>query len=121
VVCDPNRRPGTAAADGTPVLIDASCFARPARGDFGNAQRNLLRRPGVQNWDIALFKNVRIAERRNVQFRWETYNVFNHTNFSNLDSQLRFDAAGNQINARFGQPTQARSPRVMQASLRLSF
>src|SRR5581483_8959852 len=49
VLCNPNHEVG-AAADGTPVLLDASCFARPlARGEIGNASRNMLRLPGIFN------------------------------------------------------------------------
>jgi hypothetical protein len=38
-----------------------------------------------------------------------------------LDNTLRFDAAGNQINANFGYATAARNPRIVQLSARLSF
>lgn len=126
VLCNPNRRVDN-AADGTPVYFDAACFARPlVRGEIGNAARNLLRRPGVINSDLAMFKNVRLREKLRLQFRWETYNLFNHTNFNNFDSALTLtlNTTTNQVtqtNARFGQPTSARSPRVMQGSLRISF
>ncbi|MGH9850243.1 MAG: hypothetical protein ACREBD_10435, partial [Blastocatellia bacterium] len=126
VVCNPNRRAPN-AADGTPVFIDASCFVRPTtRGEVGNASRNMLRQPGVINSDLAFFKNIRLREKLRLQFRWEMYNLFNHTNFSNIDGGLTFtlDPATGQVtqtNARFGQPIDDRSPRVMQGSLRLSF
>jgi hypothetical protein len=126
VLCNPNRRAEN-AADGTPVLVDASCFARPTtRGELGNASRNMIRKPGVINFDLALFKNIRLREKVGLQFRWETYNLFNHTNFSDINTDLTFsrNTTTNQIvlsNQIFGQPTSARSPRVMQGSLRLSF
>jgi Carboxypeptidase regulatory-like domain/TonB-dependent Receptor Plug Domain len=125
VVCNPQRSTG-AASDGTPLFIDASCFSRPnARGDIGNTTRNSLRRPGVFNADLALFKNIRLGEKVNIQFRWETYNIFNHANFSDIDAELNFnvDASGrvDQTNNLLGRPIDARSPRVMQGSLRLSF
>ncbi|NOT64341.1 MAG: hypothetical protein HOP19_29335, partial [Acidobacteria bacterium] len=126
VLCNPNR-PLANAADGTPVFVDASCFARPlARGEIGNAARNMIRRPGVINSDLAFFKNVRLREKLRLQFRWETYNLLNHTNFSAIDTALTMtlNTTTNEVtqtNARFGQPTAARSPRVMQGSLRLSF
>ena len=95
-------------------------------GEIGNAQRNLIRRPGVINSDLAFFKNVRLREKLRMQFRWETYNLFNHTNFSAIDTALTLtlNTTTNEVtqtNARFGQPTAARSPRVMQGSLRISF
>ena len=56
-----------------------------------------------------------------IQFRWEMYNAFNHTQFSSFDTSARFDPAGNQVNTRFGEYTAARSPRIMQFSLRFMF
>ena len=124
VTCDPNHRVAN-AADGTPVFIDASCFSRPTeKGQIGNASRNSLRRPGLINFNLAMFKNFRVGEKFRFQFRWETYNLFNHTNFNDIDTGLTFSVVNNQIvqtNARFGQPTNTRPPRVMQGSLRLSF
>ena len=49
------------------------------------------------------------------------YNAFNHTQWSGVDSTARFDAAGNRVNAQFGQVTSARDARVIQMSLRFSF
>ncbi len=126
VLCNPNRQVAN-APDGTPVLVDASCFARPlVRGEIGNASRNMIRRPGVINSDLAFFKNVRLREKLRLQFRWETYNLFNHTNFNDIDTDLTLTLntttnVVTQTNARFGQPITARSPRVMQGSLRLNF
>lgn len=108
-------------AQGTPVFVDGAAFARPGRGLFGTTPRNSARLPGVQNWDVSLFKNFALGENRRLTFRWETYNVFNHANFSNVDRTLTFDANGVQTNRRFGAATTARPPRVMQASLRFSF
>ncbi len=103
-------------------FFDPTVFRRPARGDFGNAPKDVFRLPGANNWDISLFKNFPLgSERRYLQFRWEMYNAFNHTQFSGVDSGARFDAAGNQVNARFGEVTSARTERRMQASLRVTF
>jgi hypothetical protein len=99
-------------------------FRLPAVGTIGNAAKTLLRGPGINNWDIAVFKNFALEEqgRARLQFRWELYNVFNHTQFSGLDNAARFDTAtGQQVNARFGEFTAARNPRQMQLALRLFF
>lgn len=102
--------------------FNTSAFARPAKGEFGNAGRTQLRLPGVSNWDISLFKNVPfLKERGNAQFRCEMYNAFNHTQYSGVDTTARFDPQGNQVNTRFGQVISTRTPRVIQLSLRLSF
>jgi hypothetical protein len=102
--------------------FNTDAVARPARGDFGNAPRDVFRGPGVNNWDLSLFKNVPFkSESRAIQFRWEVYNVFNHTQFSGVDNTARFDAQGRQVNTQFGLLTAARSPRVMQGSLNFRF
>ncbi len=102
--------------------FDPTMFRRTQRGDFGNAPKDVFRDPGISNWDISFFKNFPVgSERRYFQFRWETYNTFNHTQFSGVDSTPRFDVQGNQVNQRFGEVTSARGARVMQASLRFTF
>jgi hypothetical protein len=61
------------------------------------------------------------AEGHRLQFRTEFYNAFNHTQFSDVDTSARFDAAGRQVNTRFGQLIAARAPRQIQFSLRYVF
>ncbi|MFB3825342.1 MAG: carboxypeptidase regulatory-like domain-containing protein [Bryobacteraceae bacterium] len=102
--------------------FNTEVFRMPAVGTFGNAARTIIRGPGTNNWDIALFKNVPLKESLRLQFRCETYNTFNHTQFSGVDTTARFDpATGEQVNARFGELTGARPARIMQMSLRLLF
>ena len=103
-------------------FFNTNAFARPARGDFGNAPKDIYRGPGINSWDISVFKNFPVLkETRIIQFRTEFYNLFNHTQFSSVDSTARFDAAGNQVNTRLGQVTGARSPRVIQFALSFKF
>ena len=102
--------------------FDTSVFRRPARGDIGNAPKDVFRLPGINNWDISVFKNFPVlGEQRLIQFRGEFYNAFNKTQFSGVDTATRFDAAGNQLNTRFGQITAARNPRVIQFALAFRF
>ena len=68
-----------------------------------------------------MFKNIKIKERLQSQFRLETYNTFNHTQFSTLDTAAKFDATGKQTNTRFGQIIAARNPRRLQLALKLTF
>lgn len=97
-------------------------FHLPAKGTIGTAQDPLLRGPGVNNFDISLFKSFRIWERARLQYRCEFYNAFNHTQFSAFDTTARFDpATGAQVNARLGEYTAARSPRIIQMALRFMF
>ena len=98
-------------------------FAAPGLNDPGNAPKDVFRNPGINNWDVTLFKNFPIkSEQRSLQVRWEFYNVFNHTQFSGVDNTARFDSTtGAQTNGLFGTATAARPGRVMQASLRFRF
>ncbi|MBI4873402.1 MAG: carboxypeptidase regulatory-like domain-containing protein [Acidobacteria bacterium] len=119
-------------ATGNPVLpksersfsrnFRTEVFRLPARGTIGTAQSPLLRGPGTNNWDVSLFKSFPVGERVRLQFRCEMYNTFNHTQFSSFDTAARFDTAtGAQVNARFGEMTAARSPRIIQLALRATF
>ncbi len=102
--------------------FNPAMFARPAVNDAGNSPKDVFRLPGINNWDISLFKNFPFkSEKHQIQFRTELYNAFNHTQFSAVDSQARFDPAGNQTNARMGQVTGARSARVIQFALAYRF
>ena len=55
-----------------------------------------------------------------LELRFEAYNAFNHTQFSSVDTTARFDAAGNQVNTRFGAFTAAGRPFDMRATAKVS-
>jgi outer membrane receptor protein involved in Fe transport len=101
--------------------FNTGCVHRPAQGTFGNASASPFVGPGVNNWNIALFKNVPIKEKITFQLRVETYNTFNHTQFTSINTTPRFDINGNQVNSSFGKVGGAADPRYMQFAVRLSF
>lgn len=68
---------GGLAAVGTPLTP----FFFPCPGTVGNARRNMLRGPGLAQWDMSLIKNTKLTERLNMQIRWEVYNLLNRGNF----------------------------------------
>jgi hypothetical protein len=115
------------AGGGDPLtgFFDTKAFARPTRGTYGDAARNVVRKPGLVNTNFAVFKNVRFGANLAAQFRVEIYNLFNTVEFQDIDRTARFDATGTQINPNFGtaigisNPT--RPPRVTQLSLRFNF
>jgi hypothetical protein len=125
----PSDRNATPGSPGS--WLDAGAFARPARGEYGDEPRYIFRMPGINNWNLSFFKNFPLGNgKRRLQFRWEMYNVLNHTQFGaaygvtgypGIDNTARFDPAGNQVNANFGKATAARNPRIMQGSVRFSF
>lgn len=103
-------------------FFDTSVFAAPGLNDPGNSPRVVIRGPGVNPWDMSLSKQFPLnGERKKVEFRWETYNTFNHTQFSGINTSAQFNPAGQQVNAQFGQVTSTRLPRVMQGTLRFVF
>lgn len=82
----------TAATGATGVgqpWFNAAAFSVPRAGTFGNAPLNLLRGPGFQNWDVALFKNFRFTERLSGQLRAESFNFLNHPLLSNPNTNPR--------------------------------
>lgn len=93
--------------------FNTGAFAKPRPGFYGNAGRNLVRGPGIDKWDISLFKNFAIRENARLQLRWETFNAFNHSNFDAVSFNF---GAGN-----FGQVTSARDPRTMQIGAKVEF
>ncbi len=96
---------------------DASNFG------IGNAPKDPIRGPGTNNWDLSFFKNFLLGKdgTRRLQFRCEMYNAFNHTQFSDVDRGARFDAAGKQVNGRFGEYTATLNARRIQLGLKFYF
>ena len=101
--------------------FNTAAFARPAAGTIGDAPSVVARGPGMNNWNMSLFKNVKAGDRANLQFRLEAYNVFNTPQFSTVNTTVKFDAQGNQVNGDFGRIVAARDPRIMQFALRVTF
>jgi hypothetical protein len=73
------------------------------------------------NSDLALLKSFRWSESKQEQFRLETFNTFNHTQFGAFDTTARFDATGKQVNPTLGQFTSSRTPRQIQMAVRFTF
>ncbi|HEX8090916.1 MAG TPA: hypothetical protein VF762_18795, partial [Blastocatellia bacterium] len=63
--------------------FDPTAFAKPAVGTFGNLKRNSLRGPGYWRTDASLFKKFKFTENKELEFRIESVNVFNHVNLAN--------------------------------------
>ena len=88
---------------------------------LGNLGKNTLTGPGTNNWDLSLYRRLRLTERLTGQLRLETYNTFNHTQFSSINSTAQFNTLGQQVNAGFLLPDSARPPRYVQLAFRLMF
>ena len=101
--------------------FNIAAFTKAARGEIGNAPVTFFRMPKIVLSNMSIFKNFSIGGTRRIQFRWEAYNVFNQVNWSEINRTPQFNAAGQQVNANFGQATAARDPRVMQGAIRFTF
>ena len=90
---------------------------------IGNASKAPIYGPGLNNWDVSLFKNFRLGsnEARRLQFRFESYNTFNHTQFTGIDTGAKFDQANNQTNTNYGYFTTAALARRLVLGLKLYF
>ena len=103
--------------------FDPSTFAIPALGSQGNAPRSLCCGPGIDNTDFALQKVTPLGETRSLEFTFQTFNVFNHTQFLNPDGQIgdaQLDPNSGQpvFGGLFGQVTRTRDSRQLQFAIR---
>lgn len=80
---------------------------------FGNEGRNAVLGPRYVDWDFSAFKNIRLTETKQLQFRGELFNFLNHTNFRLPVSDIESPT--------FGQVQSDVSPRVIQVALKLLF
>jgi hypothetical protein len=96
--------------------FDPTAFTVPVAGTLGSVGRNVLTGPGYSGIDLALIKNTRvpsIAESFNVQFRAEFFNLLNHINFGQPNTNVSAPTAG-QIRS-------ASAARQIQFALKLLF
>jgi hypothetical protein len=78
------------AFTGPVLLVNPNQWFNPAAflpppnnsGFFGNLGRDTLIGPGLAIWDFSLFKDTRIQEKTNLQFRAEFFNILNRGNFN---------------------------------------
>jgi hypothetical protein len=101
--------------------FNASCFNTNALSAaltagtprFGNAGRDILDAPGLNNVDLALLKDFAFGERFKLEFRAEAFNIANQAHFG-----YPVNAVGNPA---IGQLTGASDGRDIQFGLKLSF
>jgi hypothetical protein len=120
VVGDPNLPKSQRTFD---RWFNTAAFAMPAKGTFGNAGVNVMRNPGINNWDLSITKRIPLgAEERWLQFRTEMFNAWNHTQYSGMGTGTSFvNATGVNTSTTFGVINATRPPRFIQLSLKLYF
>jgi hypothetical protein len=96
--------------------FNTSQFSENALGTTGTSARRFFYGPGMDNYDVALLKNVRLTESKSLQFRLEGFNIFNHAQFFGPQS-----VDGNISSSTFGQVVSADPPRLVQLGVKLLF
>jgi hypothetical protein len=127
-----NNRPNTVAGCdpslGSAATIDrwfnTACFQQvpDTTGTFGNTGRNTVRGPGAWNIDFSVIKNTKVGPVSS-ELRLEIFNLTNHLQFANPNSQLGNSAFGT-ISALVASPSCATcgtTERQMQMAVKLKF
>ncbi len=111
----PDLSGGISYAQTVTSWFDTSGFSTPALGQFGNLAKGAVRGPGRHNWNISLHKNFVLNEERGsrIEFRVESFNTFNHTQFNGVSSSFS--------SSNFGQVTSTWDPRVFQLGMKAVF
>jgi hypothetical protein len=118
-LADATNRPNYAGSISYPQTVtqwfNPAAFSLPAPGQWGTLTKGAIRGPGRDNWNISLFKSFLLSEQRNsrLEFRVETFNTFNHTQFNGISTTY---TASN-----FGAVTSVWDPRVFQLGMKLLF
>ncbi|HTQ53444.1 MAG TPA: carboxypeptidase regulatory-like domain-containing protein [Bryobacteraceae bacterium] len=108
-----------------PLLFNPAAYTAPQGLSFGTVGRNSLNNPRRTNFDMGLFKHFAFDEARALEFRAEAYNVFNHTQWSGVNSGTScFDFSSNSDcweNNNFMRAAGAHNPRILQLGLKFLF
>jgi hypothetical protein len=96
--------------------FNTGLFSENALGTPGGASRRYFHGPGMENFDMALLKNLRLTESKALQFRVEAFNVFNHGQFFGPQA-----VDGNISSATFGRVVSAAAPRLVQIGAKFTF
>jgi hypothetical protein len=86
---------------------------------------SVLRQPGIDNFDFAIFKSFQLGERYHLQFRTEFFNLFNHPQFGPPGTGFNPTTTNGVVDTTangFGAITDTiNSPRLIQFALRFAF
>ena len=99
------------------AYFNPAAFSDNALGTIGNAPRRYFSGPGMFNTDLALLRNFQITESKVLQFRLETFNLFNHAQFFG-PAAVNGDVDNSTL---FGRVVNAAPPRLIQLALKYTF
>lgn len=104
--------------------IPASNFAAPAFGVEGNEKAMQFRGPNFIETNLNFYKDTKITEHVNFQFRFELFNIFNRPNYVDFTGFGTIATGGIDLNlpdGTFGQATSSHEPRFWQIGGKISF
>ena len=105
----------TDGRNGSPAF-NTALFPEELPGQQGNAKRRIFYGPGIENYDASLQKSVRFRDARSLDFRFEAFNVFNHSQFF---GPAAID--GQEEDPNFGSIVSAAAPRLIQLAAKFAF
>jgi hypothetical protein len=91
-------------------------YAGGANLGFGDARKDAIVGPGRVDFTTSLYKNFAVTERAHFEFRAESYNTFNHTEFNGINTTWT-----SSLNTQYGTATQDWGPRVLQLGAKFVF
>jgi hypothetical protein len=134
---------GNTAQSFGPLLLNPAAFVAPRGLTFGDCGRNSLNNPRRTNFNVSLLKHFKVFGERDLEFRAEAFNVFNHTQFRIYDSAHPGNTGNNVIGCYGGastdysaaggggtdcltgnsflRPVDAHDPRILQFGLKFNF
>jgi hypothetical protein len=127
-----------------PLLANPAGFAAPRGLTFGDCGRNSMNNPRRTNFNLSLLKHFKVfGEGRDLEFRAEGFNIFNHTQFRIYDpshpgntgnnvigcyggASVNYSAGGGGgvdclTGSSFLHPVDAHDPRIFQFGLKFTF
>jgi hypothetical protein len=105
---------GSLAAD--PQAPPTAGYAGGPNLGFGNGRKDTFVGPGRTDFTTSLYKNFAITESAHFEFRAESYNTFNHTEYSSINSTW-----SNSKGGQYGTATGDWGPRILQLGSRIVF
>jgi hypothetical protein len=100
--------------------LNPAAFSVPTAGTFGNCGRNTIYGPTFRNVDFSILKETKLGETRNLEFRAEFFNIFNHPAFAQPDTTFGTPGFGEIFNT-LGRTLGAGTSRQIQFALKFSF
>ena len=97
----PDLVPGESVHVSNPSIqqwFNIAAFTVPV-ARFGNAGRNIIEGPGTIDFDMSFSKAIPVSEMQSLELRITATNVFNHANFTGIDSTLGSPTFGQVVSA----------------------